>query len=574
MGGFIAFGGARTTPRHQEGVAAPVSAWAPLGRRVFLALWLAALASNLGTWMQNVGAAWLMTSLSNSPLTIALIQTASSLPIFFLALPGGALADIVDRRRLLIFSQVWMLIAAGALGVLTFLGMTTEWTLLGLSFMLGIGNALNAPAWQAIVTELVPREELAAAVTLNGINFNLARAVGPALGGLVVALFGAGANFLLNAASFMGVMIVLYNWRRRQYHCVLPAERVIGAIRVGLRYVRYAPPLRAVLVRTVAFVLGASATWAALPVIARWQLHLGAGGFGLLLGCFGFGAVIGGSMLTRIQQRVSHDNIVHGATILFAAITVGLVFARDSITASLLLALGGSAWVCAFSVLNVAAQLSVPQWVQGRALAVYQIAIQGGLAGASALWGAVGARWGLQIALGCGALSLLAGLLTYSWRLAIADEIKTDPVDLWPHPHIAIDLNPNSGPALITVEYRIDPARSKEFIEVMRHQRMTRLRDGAVFWGLFVDANQPDRFVEQFINETWLEHLRQHERLIASDALYESRAKSFNLGDTLHITHMISADVVVGHDLGSFKRVNSTAGGVIEPEPGINKTPS
>src|ERR1700733_9389224 len=372
MSGFLAFGGARTTPRHDAGVGEPLSAWAPLRQRVFLALWIAALASNLGTWMQNVGAAWLMTSLSPSPLMVSLIQTASSLPIFFLALPAGALADIVDRRKLLIFSQAWMLVAAGALGILTLMGLATEGTVLGLSFMLGIGAALNAPAWQAIIPELVPREELAAAGTLNGINFNLARAAGPALGGLMVASFGAGANFILNAASFLGVMIVLYEWRRQARPGVLPAERVIGAIRVGIRYVRYAPALRAVLVRTVAFVFGASAMWAVLPLIARYELGLGAAGFGLLLAWFGIGAVIGGAMLSRIMQFASHDTIVHGAALLYMAMTAGLAYMHSIVIANLLMALGGAAWVCAFSVLNVAAQLSVPRWVQGRALGVYQ----------------------------------------------------------------------------------------------------------------------------------------------------------------------------------------------------------
>jgi MFS family permease len=572
MSGFVAFGGARTTPRHNDGVAPPVSAWAPLRRRVFLALWIAALASNLGTWMQNVGAAWLMTSLSKSPLMVSLIQTASSLPIFFLALPAGALADILDRRKLLIFSQAWMLVAAGILGVLTLLGMTTEWTVLGLSFMLGIGSALNAPAWQAIIPELVPREELAAAVTLNGINFNLARAAGPALGGFVVAWFGADANFLLNAASFLGVMVVLYEWRRQPRPGVLPAERVIGAMRVGVRYVRYAPPLRAVLVRTVAFVFGASAMWAVLPLVARAQLGLGAAGFGLLLGWFGLGAVFGGAMLTRLQQLASHDNIVHGATVLFIGMSVGLTFTHDTVVASFLLALGGAAWVCAFSVLNVAAQLSVPQWVQGRALAVYQIAVQGGIAGASALWGVVGERWGLRVALWCGAASMLTGFAAYRWRLAAADAVETDPISLWPHPKIAIDIDPNTGPALITVEYLIDPQRTEEFISVMRHQRIIRLRDGAVFWGLFVDANQPDRFVEYFVNETWLEHLRQHERLIASDAEYEERAKSFSADATVHITHMISADAIAGRNVGTFTRnAGRTTTVVVEPEPALRK---
>lgn len=365
-------------------------------------------------------------------------------------------------------------------------------------------------------------------------------------------------------------MIVLYEWRRQARPGVLPAERVIGAIRVGLRYVRYAPPLRAVLVRTVAFVFGASAMWAVLPLIARWQLGLGAAGFGLLLAWFGIGAVIGGAMLTRIQQLASHDNIVHGATVLFIAMTVGLAFTHDSIVASTLLALGGAAWVCAFSVLNVTAQLSVPRWVQGRALAVYQIAVQGGMAGASALWGVVAERYGLQVALWCGAASMLAGFAAYRYRLAAADEVKTGAVSPWPHPRTAIDISPESGPALITIEYRINPAKTEEFVSVMRRLRTIRLRDGAVFWGLFVDTAQPDRFVEHFVTETWVEHLRQHERLIESDVVYERRAKSFHLGDAPHVTHLISADAVAGHNVGTFKRAGDT-NGIIEAEPTLKK---
>jgi MFS family permease len=565
MSGFLAFGGARTTPRHEAGAFAPMSAWAPLHRRVFFALWIAALASNLGTWMQNVGAAWLMTSLSRSPLMVSLIQTASSLPIFLLALPGGALADIVDRRRLLIFSQAWMMVAAGALGILTVFHMTTEWTVLGLSFMLGVGSALNAPAWQAIIPELVPREQLAAAVTLNGINFNLARAAGPALGGFVVAWIGSGANFLLNAASFLGVMIVLYAWRRESRPGVLPAERMLSAIRVGVRYVRYAPALRAVLVRTVAFVVGASAMWAVLPLIARWQLGLLATGFGLLLAWFGVGAVIGGALLTRLQQRASRDNIVHGATVLFIAMTVGLAFTHNSMVAGVLLALGGAAWVWAFSVLNVAAQLAVPRWVQGRALAVYQIAVQGGMAGASVLWGVAAEHWGLHVALWGGAASMLAGFAAYRWQLAAADE-ETDPASPWPYPQTAIEVDPNSGPAMITLEYRIDLSKTEEFVSAMRELRRIRLRDGAVFWGLFVDLERPDRFVEHFITETWVEHLRQHERMISSDVVYVSRARSFQVGETI-ITHLINADAVAGRNTGTFKIVPSADIG----EPGTGK---
>ncbi len=317
---------------------------------------------------------------------VALIQTASSLPIFLLALPAGALADIVDRRRLLLFSQAWMLLAAGLLGILTLTGTATPIALLVLSFALGIGAALNAPACQAIVPEVVPREDLANAIALNGINFNLARAVGPALGGLVISLMSVGATFLLNALSFLGVMIVLYRWKRQHNPGLLPAERVLSAIRAGLRYVRHAPPLRAVLVRTGAFIIGGSAMWAVLPLIARYELNMEASGYGILLGCFGAGAVAGGAYLPK-HGRFSNDAIVAGASGIFALVTAELAIVHSHLLAYLAMALGGAAWVMAMAEINVAAQLSVPLWVQGRALSCYQIVVQGGMALGALLWG-------------------------------------------------------------------------------------------------------------------------------------------------------------------------------------------
>ena len=326
MATFPAYGGARPLehpPARGEG-----SVWSPLRERLFLALWIAALASNVGTWMQNVGAAWLMTTLSPSPLVVSLIQAATSMPIFLLALPAGALADVIDRRRLLLFSQGWMLLAAAALGLLTLEGMATPLAVLALSFALGVGAALNAPAWQAIVPELVGRDELTAAIALNGINFNLARAVRPALGGLIVSLMGAGATFLLNAVSFLGVMAVLYQWRHEHHPGVLPAERVVGAMRTGLRYVRYAPPLRAVLVCTAAFVVSGSAMWALLPLLARHQLGMDASGYGGMLACFGVGGAVGGTLLVWAGERVSRDRIFGAASVVFAAMSAGLFYCR------------------------------------------------------------------------------------------------------------------------------------------------------------------------------------------------------------------------------------------------------
>src|SRR5216683_2805250 len=297
------------------------SAWIPLSHPVFRALWIASLVSNIGTWMQNVSAAWAMTSLSPSPLMVALVQSATSLPVFVVALPAGAIADIVDRRRLLLVTQCWMLLAAGLLAVLAFLGLMTATTLLALTFALGVGVAMNTPTWQAITAELVPPSELTRAVALNALPINIGRAVGPAIGGVLVAAAGPALVFALNAASFVAVLAVVYRWRRQAPRALLPAERVIGATRAGLRYARHAPQRAAVLIRTGAFIVCGSAFWALLPVIARRDLGLSALGYGLLLGCFGLGAVAGAAFLPRLKRRLELDAVVGLATIFFALVS-------------------------------------------------------------------------------------------------------------------------------------------------------------------------------------------------------------------------------------------------------------
>ncbi len=304
MGGHPTAGAKQRDPgatNFEKGADVTASAWGPLAISVFRWLWIASVASNIGTWMQNVGASWLMTLLTPSPVLVALMQTATSLPVFLVGLPAGAIADVVDRRKLLLISQAWMLVVATLLGVLTQLGLTSEWVLLALTFLLGLGSALNAPAWQAIVPELVGKRQVAAAITLNSAGFNLARAVGPALGGIIVAVAGAGAVFLLNAASFLGVLLVIFRWKRRPVKSTAPPERVLGAIVAGTRYARHSPSLQAVLVRVVAFIIAASALWALLPIVANRDLRLDAGGYGLLLASLGFGAVVGALVLRRLN---------------------------------------------------------------------------------------------------------------------------------------------------------------------------------------------------------------------------------------------------------------------------------
>src|SRR5215831_379651 len=313
---------------------ATASAWSPLGHSLFRMLWIATVVSNVGTWMHNVGAAWLMTSLTASPTIIALVQAATSLPVFLVGLLAGALADIVDRRLLLLWTQGWMLTSAAVLGILTLVGVTTPWVLLALTFALGLGAAMNAPAWQAIVPELVPRSELSAAVALNGTSFNLARAVGPALGGLIIAAAGTAAVFLLNAASFLGVLIVLYRWQRPLNASLLPPEHVFGAMRAGVRYVRHAPALYAVLLRIGSFIVCGTALWALLPLVVQQGLGLGAIGYGGLLGCLGLGAVAGAILLPRVQRKVAINPLVAGATSLFAATTLVVAYGHSVVLVS------------------------------------------------------------------------------------------------------------------------------------------------------------------------------------------------------------------------------------------------
>jgi MFS family permease len=540
MASYPAYSGPRPRDDAKPSV---TGVWAPLRQRVFFAIWVAALASNIGTWMQNVGAAWLMTTLSPSPLMVALIQTASSLPIFILALPAGALADVVDRRRLLIFSQGWMLVAAGLLGGLTLAGIATPWALLVLSFALGVGAALNAPAWQAIVPEVVSRADLTSAIALNGINFNLARAVGPALGGVVVSFLGAGATFVLNAVSFLGVMIVLYEWKREHNPGVLPAERIWGAIRAGLRYVRHAPPLRAVLMRTAAFIVGGSAMWAVLPLLARNELHMNAGGYGSLLAAFGGGAVAGGAMLPWLNRRMSRDAIVAVSTVMFAGMTAALALLRSPPAIYVMMAIGGAGWTTAMSVINVAAQLSVPQWVQGRALSCYQIILQGGMALGAILWGAVAEHWRIPDSLLAAALSMIAGMLLMGrYSLEQSDGLALDPLPPTPMPEISDLVDEESGPVMVSIEYTIDSSRAAEFEQAMAGLRTIRRRDGATFWGLFFDAKEPGKYVEYFVVDTWIEHLRQHGRLTMADQYIRDRVHAFQRdGKPPLITHQIAA---------------------------------
>jgi MFS family permease len=520
---------------------APASAWSPLRQRLFRWLWIASVASNIGTWLQNVGASWQMTSLTASTTLVALVQAATSLPSFLLALPAGALGDVVDRRKLLLVTQTWMTVAAGGLGVLSLAGWTRPWSLLAFTFLLGLGAAANGPAWQAITPELVPREELAGAVTLNSIGFNIARAAGPALGGLIVAAAGPGWTFILNALSFVGVIAVLARWRRPREEAVLAGERVLGAMRTGVHYVRHSPEVLAVAARGVAFIFSASSLWALLPLVAR-GLHRGAAGYGLLLTALGAGAVSAALALPRIKRRASADLLVAAATVLFAGATLALALVREFPLLLLAMLVAGGAWLTLLSSLNVAVQTAVPGWVRARAISVYMVVFYGGLSGGSALWGALAERWGVSASLCLAAAGMVAGLLaTRHLHLRSGEGLNLSPSRQMPAPILAFDLEPDHGPVLITVDYRIDPAQAAAFTGAMRTVRRIRLRDGAFEWGLFADAAAPDRYTEVFLVRSWLEHLRQHERSTVADRELVEAARLFHQGPGLPVVrHLIS----------------------------------
>ena len=531
------------TATGQEKVGLP-TAWSPLSHPLFRSLWLAAVASNIGTWMHNVGADWLMTSLAPSPFMVGLMQTAENAPLFLLALPAGALADIVDRRRLLLYTQAWMLASAVALGLLTLFGLTTPWVLLLLIFTLGLGSALNAPAWQAIMPELVPRSELSAAVSLNSVAFNIARAVGPALGGFVVAAVGSWAVFLLNSLSFIGVLIVIYRWRRERVESISPTERIVGAMRAGVRYMRHDPDLRAVLVRTGVFVSCASALWAMLPLVARQQLGLGAFSYGVLLGGLGAGAIFGAVILPAVRRKVSINVLIIGGTIIFAAATAILATVHIFVLLCVVMLFAGIAWMALMSSFNVIVQAIVPAWVRARVLAIYLLVFFGGMALGSALWGGVANRIGISAALAYAAAALIVGLAAaYFFPLRIVEELDLTPSLHWSDPIVVTEPHPQDGPVLVTVDYRIEPERAEEFVEAMREVKRILRRDGAMRWGLFADPAQPGHYVETFLVESWAEHMRQHARITNEDRVVQDHVRSFHMGDSSPIvTHLIAQD--------------------------------
>ncbi|MFL5805623.1 MAG: MFS transporter [Roseiflexaceae bacterium] len=527
---------------------AGASMWSPLRGPVFRAVWIAWVVSNTGTWMQNVGAAWLMTTLTPSPLLVALMQTATSLPVFLVGLPAGALADVVDRRKLLLVTQTWMLLAALVLGVLTLAGLASAWILLVFTFLIGLGTALTSPAWNAIIPEIVERQELPAAVALNSTGYHVAQAVGPALGGFVVAAAGAAAAFLLNAASFLAVVGAIFRWRRTQIPSNAPPEDMLGATAAGLRYVRHDRALQVVLVRNGVFMLGASALWSLLPAMARHELGLDATGYGIILGSLGLGAVGGALLLPRLRRSLSVDALTAAATLVFAGATLALAYLRFVPLVLVSTMAGGLAWLVMLSTLTFSAQTACPAWVRARALAIYLLVFQGVLAVGSLAWGAVAEQFGSSTALAFAALALVGGLAAiFRWPLHVVQGLDRTPSGHWPDPEMAMTPGPEDGPVLITVEYRVPAERASDFIETMNEMRSFRRREGAISWGIFRDAADPDHYVETFLVLTWGEHMRQHARVTVEDQALEARRNAFlQPGVAPFTSHLIDAHTFDG----------------------------
>ncbi len=522
----------------------------PLQSPLFRKLWIASTVSNLGGWMQDTAGTWLMTILTTSPLLIALMQTAASLPVVVLGLFAGATADIFDRRRLLLFWQAWMLGAVAVLSVLTFFNIISPWVLLTLTFLLNIGTAMNSPAWQAIMPELVPREQLPDAVSLNSAGFNLARAAGPALGGIAVAAFthadtGAAWTFSLNALSFVGVILVLYQWRRKPaFKSALPAERIRGSMRSGLRYIQYSPPLKAALARAFIFTSFVSAVWALLAVVAARDLHQGALGYGILNGSMGLGAVVGATSLPRVRRKFSADSIIAISTGVFIGTLLILAFVRYPLVIIPVLLVAGFAWTSTMSTLNLAIQISAPHWVQARALGTYQMVFSGGMALGSVIWGLLAEHLSTPISLATAAGGLLV-TLPFSRRMHVLcgeqpdlSPMRTD----FDAPHLAYQPEMYEGPVRILIDYCVNPEDYNDFVHAVHELRDVRLRDGAMRWGIFQDANDPRRLNETFVMESWIDYLRQRERFTASDRNIRDLVVSFHRGDEPpRITHTIYA---------------------------------
>jgi MFS family permease len=520
-----------------------LSLWRPLRVTIFRNLLIADVVSDAGAFMQNVGAAWLMVSLGAGPIYVALTQTAASLPYFLLALPAGSAGDIVDRRKLVLFTESWMMGVALVMAILTIAGVMSPWILLMLTFALSAGDAFEAPAWRAILPELVPKEDLAAASALNGIEFNLARAVGPALAGTIISVAGVATAFVTNFVSFFGVILVVAKWKRPVLRRGAPLESFSGATVAALRYVRHSPAILTILLRTGIVLFFSSALFALLPTVSR-SVNQSATGYGLLLGSFGGGAIIGALIMQSARDKWTMESIVSTGVVSLGFVILATSELHRLSALAGVMSVGGAAWIIFISLINSLVQNLAPDWVRARVLAIFILVYQGSFALGTAAWGAVAQRSGVRAAL------VYAGIGTIATAaIALVARLPDSPADLspWNHWRMPIVVGEVSadierGPVLVTVQYAVIPNRASAFVDVMHEYSRIRRRDGAYQWAISRDTEVADRYLEIFLVNSWAEHLRQHERQTQADRELEGRIGSY-LSAEPTVRHLIDAGV-------------------------------
>jgi len=517
----------------------------PFTFALFRAIWIASVVSNVGTWMQNVAGVWLVTTLTTSALLVALMQTATSLPAFLLSMPAGAIGDLIDRRKLLLVTQGFMAVVAVALGAFSLTGHISALEVLGFTFLLGMGAALNGPIWQAVATELVPRPILPFAITLNGVSNNIARAIGPALGGLIIAHYSPGYVFLLNGVSFVGTWLVVYRWQRAVEPTSGPAENFSGALRAGLRYVQYSPAIYGVLARTFAFSFGASAMWALLSVVVARRLQLSSGTYGVMLSWLGAGAITGAFLMGRAGQQLSMNQRVLLGTLGFVGTNLALALAPNEYWLFPVMFISGTCWLIVMTSFNTTVQLHVPKWVQARVVSIYMLVFQAGMSLGSVAWGELSDHFSLQTALLIAAGWMLASLLlALPFPIHQPEGLDLAPAASWSDPAEAAEtgtIDPEDGPVVIMIEYRVALADQPAFREAARQLTRLRLRDGALRAGVFADVAEPTRLTEFFYVATWGEHLRQHHRFTRDDQAVETQVRQFHQGpEPPHATHFLA----------------------------------
>ncbi|WP_414899615.1 MFS transporter [Sphingomonas flavalba] len=510
----------------------------PLSIPVFRAVWLASMVSNFGGLIQSVGASWMMVSLSGSPQMVALVQASTTLPIMLLSLWAGAVADNLDRRSVMLSAQAFMLTVSAGLALCAWAGLLSPWLLLVFTFLIGCGTAFNGPAWQASVGDMVPRPVLPGAVAFNSMGFNIARSVGPAVGGLIVAAAGAAAAFFANALSYAGLIVVLARWRPNLPPRLLPRERLGVAVAAGLRYVAMSPNLRVVMLRAALFGIAASAIPALMPLVARDLMGGGPLVYGMLLGGFGIGAVGGALATVRLRRHLTTERIVRIASLALAVGALATGASRWMPLTVVALMLAGAGWVLALSTFNVTVQMASPRWVVARGLALYQMAAFGGMAAGSWVFGLIAESEGVAVALFAAAIAQ-AGSALVGFRLPLpqVEDLNLDPLSRWTEPETAVPVEPRTGPVVITIEYRIAPGDVMAFLKVMAERRRIRRRDGARHWTLLRDLADPMLWIERYHVPTWLDYVRHNQRRTHADADNSAQLAALHAGPKLPVVH-------------------------------------